>query len=112
MASSGPCSMYHAANSRKRSSFLASRPVRSPSRASDEGATFLIAASSATAFSLACLFVAFEDFFDTFLSDLVIALAARHRHECHELMTHVRVDGFSVKKMMILLFRVPLIGTP
>jgi len=40
------------------------------------------------------------------------ALIGQRRHECHELMTHARVDGFSVKKMMILLLRVPRIGTP
>jgi hypothetical protein len=64
--------MYHATNSRKRSSLRASRPVSDAVGALDEGATLFVAAFSAPTLSLACFFIALKDVFDTFRDNLVV----------------------------------------
>jgi hypothetical protein len=64
--------MYHATNSRKRSSLRASRPVSDAVGALDEGATLFVAAFSAPPFPWPVFFIAPKDFFDTFRDDLVL----------------------------------------
>src|ERR1700722_18458016 len=62
--------MYQAANSRKRSSLRASRPIN-VAAVLDGRFAFFVAAFSATILSLVCFFMTLKDVFDTFWDDLV-----------------------------------------